>query len=515
MTDDSNVELGAHNGRGTWLAARARVVRIRIGVERAAGAEDPLGRRLIGYADGLGAAELWARARGIWKAKLATLADTELAVIVHGGRVVLVATVEGVRFVDGRVAIQGRPMPEHPLVGLPDPIPNASPQPLAYGEIATVVPRSTPTRPYDTLLGDAVAVLSEATRLRRRTLRPVDGTPGRWETDPDRTEPVDWAEFVCLALASAAANAGGIEAALAGRPGSWEASRVRDLLESQIGDEERNLMEYRTEPLRIAVDAPELLSFFGYDYLYDAAGDAIATDADQARQQYDTGPLHWRYTHDGAGNFVPVDPEGAEAGAPEFSYDAFRDSLITLGHQTQAEADRWIEGMKEGIALEAERGYSMTGARIVKAGADVEEIRRLDAAADAAEAPYDELATRLGQLRARDVDEYRRTLTAAVQAEAERRYPGVDVVIVDQSPPAAEIGDSYGWRVLDDLTYNDRPEDLVLRQAVLTTPLPGIGIAPADYPGGLDAAARIGDTEAAAGRFPHLRNAHANAEEDR
>jgi hypothetical protein len=64
---------------------------------------------------------------------------------------------------------------------------------------------------YGPLLADAVRVLTTAARL----ARPAPGGSGEgWD------EPVDWAEFVTLALAGAAANIGHVEAVLAGRPGS-------------------------------------------------------------------------------------------------------------------------------------------------------------------------------------------------------------------------------------------------------------------------------------------------------
>lgn len=78
-------------------------------------------------------------------------------------------------------------------------------------------------RPYDEVLHDAIAALTEAQRLTNRPMRQTSS--GQWEPDPDPRSalPIDWAEFVTLALAGAAANAGGIETILAGRPGSWEA----------------------------------------------------------------------------------------------------------------------------------------------------------------------------------------------------------------------------------------------------------------------------------------------------
>ena len=70
------------------------------------------------------------------------------------------------------------------------------------------------TGPGRRLLHDAVRALTAA---------------GRLERGPD------FAEFLTLALAAAAANLGGMQAALARRPGSWEAEQVRGMLLSPSG----------------------------------------------------------------------------------------------------------------------------------------------------------------------------------------------------------------------------------------------------------------------------------------
>jgi hypothetical protein len=76
-----------------------------------------------------------------------------------------------------------------------------------------------------------------------------DGS-GQWEPDPDPRAalPIDRAEFVSLALAGAAANAGVIKQILAGRPGSWEAERVRQTLQSTVADDQ-DLLRHRTDPV--------------------------------------------------------------------------------------------------------------------------------------------------------------------------------------------------------------------------------------------------------------------------
>jgi transcriptional regulator with XRE-family HTH domain len=103
-------------------------------------------------------------------------------------------------------------------------------------------------RPYDEVLHDAISVLTDATRLTNQPMRQT--SPGRWEADPDTRAalPIDWAEFVTLALAGAAANVGSTEQILAGRPGSWEAERVRETLQSTVADDQ-DLLRHRTEPV--------------------------------------------------------------------------------------------------------------------------------------------------------------------------------------------------------------------------------------------------------------------------
>jgi hypothetical protein len=105
-------------------------------------------------------------------------------------------------------------------------------------------------RRYHDLQLLAVNVLTDAARLSWTGTGP-DGQPV--------TGAADWAEFVSLALAGAAANIGGIEAILAGRPGSWEADHVRNMLTSTVGDDEQYLLEHRTEPLVVTLFVDEIL----------------------------------------------------------------------------------------------------------------------------------------------------------------------------------------------------------------------------------------------------------------
>lgn len=109
-------------------------------------------------------------------------------------------------------------------------------------------------------IADAIAALTTAAR-RERTIGA--GTPN------EHTEPVDFGEIACHVITAVAANVGGVEALLAGRPGSWEADYVRQIVQSTAGDDDTELMRYRTEPVRIEVDIEAVFYDFGLTDLYD------------------------------------------------------------------------------------------------------------------------------------------------------------------------------------------------------------------------------------------------------
>jgi hypothetical protein len=144
-------------------------------------------------------------------------------------------------------------------------------------------------RPYAEVLADAVKVLTEAARLTDQPLR--RDASGDWEADPDAAPlPIDWAAFVTHALAGAAANIGGTGAVLAGRPGSWEAAKVRDVLESTVGADDESLLEHRTEPVVVDLLVDNILldlddpTFDQYDAAYGELDDRenAVIDADKA-----------------------------------------------------------------------------------------------------------------------------------------------------------------------------------------------------------------------------------------
>jgi hypothetical protein len=121
-------------------------------------------------------------------------------------------------------------------------------------------------RSYDAVMADAVRVLTEAAR---RTITWTD------RDGHEHQQQADFAEFVTHAVAGAAANLGGIEHVLAGRPGSWEADKVRDMLHSAVGYDEQYLAEHRTEPVVVRVHVDDILNELGFWALYDEAHDEL------------------------------------------------------------------------------------------------------------------------------------------------------------------------------------------------------------------------------------------------
>jgi hypothetical protein len=105
------------------------------------------------------------------------------------------------------------------------------------------------------------------------------GISGEWEPDPNGTaQRIDWAAFVAAAVAATAANVGGVEEALPGRRGSWEAERVRQLLHSTVGGNAEFLWEHRTDPVQIALHVENIIADYAPDaeVQYDAATKELA-----------------------------------------------------------------------------------------------------------------------------------------------------------------------------------------------------------------------------------------------
>ncbi len=90
-------------------------------------------------------------------------------------------------------------------------------------------------------VSDAIAALTAAARGIRTIGK------GTWS---EHEEPADFGEIACHVLAAVAANVGGVENLLAGRPGSWEAEYVRQIVHSTAGDDPEHLTSWQHEPAR-------------------------------------------------------------------------------------------------------------------------------------------------------------------------------------------------------------------------------------------------------------------------
>lgn len=102
-------------------------------------------------------------------------------------------------------------------------------------------------------------------------------TAARATCTPDgATTRFDFGEIACHVITAVAANLGGVEVLLAGRPGSWEADYVRQMVHSTVGLDEDHLMGHRTKPVRLRLDVEGAFYDFGLCELHDDEADAAA-----------------------------------------------------------------------------------------------------------------------------------------------------------------------------------------------------------------------------------------------
>jgi hypothetical protein len=117
----------------------SRAVRVRLGPDIPAVSGDALGRERVGFREGLTPAEVWLRGRGVWKMQAARVIDSQLLLIASVGLVRMVGTIDGITLHGERIAILGRPLPDHPLIGQADPLENGSQNPVAYGDLEDAI----------------------------------------------------------------------------------------------------------------------------------------------------------------------------------------------------------------------------------------------------------------------------------------------------------------------------------------------------------------------------------------
>jgi hypothetical protein len=113
-----------------------RAVRVRLGPDIPAVVNDALGRERVGFRERLSTHEVWLRGRGVWRMQPDRVLTSQLLIIANAGMVRMVGTIDGVTIHGDRVAILGRPLPHHPLIGKPDPLDNSSQNPVAYGDLS-------------------------------------------------------------------------------------------------------------------------------------------------------------------------------------------------------------------------------------------------------------------------------------------------------------------------------------------------------------------------------------------
>jgi hypothetical protein len=319
---------------------------------------------------------------------------------------------------------------------------------------------------YQAKLADAIRALTDAARLPRPRLRRTE--EGTWVEDTlSSPEPMDWAEFVTLALAGAAANLGGIDAILNGRSGSWEADGVRQLLFSTVGADEAQLWAHRTDPIEITLYVDELV----IDRAYEAIEQYNADEAEISRRyeaayEWDIDDAHYKWVYDrtDSGEFVPRDPA-----APSWSWDAFRAGLDPESPEDYRQALE--ESLRTGAGLFTGRAGDATVAYLSKSPELDAEFDRLVSEHEDRIAAIGDLEERLTQQRIREWTTYGEALKARIETTA-AATPGLDMpvhVTVD-----AETHRMGAARVEE---FWNSLEGRLIDAAVMDTPTP------ADLPG--------------------------------
>lgn len=331
----------------------------------------------------------------------------------------------------------------------------------------TTVPAQDYHAAYQAKLADAIRALTDAARLPRPRLRRTE--EGNWVEDTTAApEQNDWAEFVTLALAGAAANLGGIDAILAGRSGSWEAEGVRQLLFSTVGADEAQLWEHRTDPIEITLYVDEIVSDRAYEAIrqYDAAEAEINRryDAAQADDGIDEARYLWVYDRTESGDFIARDPK-----APAWSWDAWRAGLRPDNPTDLNEALE--ESLRTGVGLFSGQS-DVTHAAIAKTPELGAEYDRLVAVHEERLGAIGGLEEQLEQQRVREWAAYGEALKARIESMAATKPHGLNVpvhVTVDVETNRMGANSQEGfWNSL---------ESRLIDAAVMDTPTP------ADLPG--------------------------------
>lgn len=117
----------------------------------------------------------------------------------------------------------------------------------------------------------------------------------------------DFAEVITRSMAAAAANVGGPDIFLSGRPGSWESSSVACLLGGAMGQDSSHWASLRTEPLVIPLNVAERVEDSALhpglvgltdarDRLDDRSSDAVDDDPRAGDYDFELADLERRYS---------------------------------------------------------------------------------------------------------------------------------------------------------------------------------------------------------------------------
>jgi hypothetical protein len=300
-------------------------------------------------------------------------------------------------------------------------------------------------RPYDAVLHDAISVLTEATNLTNQPMRQTSS--GQWEADPDPRValPIDWAEFVTHALAGAAANIGSTEQILAGRPGSWEAERVRQTLQSTVGVDDEDLLRHRTEPVVIDLWVESILRDTN-DTTYDEYRDAELelSRREEAIPEPDDLP---------PGPFTPEDPRIAAVdwiSVDEHGY------LVVKGKAG------WGDDPAD-IALLTELHEEAQASRLPTPG---------EIAYDEAHEAIADLWDALAEQERREYTDYAENLTSAAQTRLAPLEPPTAVTINITLAPAEDARGEDGYNDHAPPTYPRNAIEQAIDEAIANTPTP-------------------------------------------
>lgn len=229
--------------------------------------------------------------------------------------------------------------------------------------MSAIDPADTPAQP-DTrpdYTAQAIAALTSAAR----TTRTIGGG-----TETEHTEPAGFGEIACRVITSVAANLGGGDTLLAGRPGSWEADYVRQIVHSTTPEEE--LLAWRTEPVRLHLDVEGVFYDFGLEQLWDeelgqaikheqddslteeqvARADAIAASIDRLWKQNQAAYREAYLAsirHELTRRGLTVEVEAIDEPAGTLTWEPFTDELHELARKNTplpmtGEAPDWAEG---------------------------------------------------------------------------------------------------------------------------------------------------------------------------